>query len=125
MFDGASNIQLGENLLKLHCPKLTVMCGVEHTVSLLFNYVSKIPIFNQMNANQKVIYNMLGFGIYHRPHTIFKLKYQEFHNIYIDIFSANDNRMTGYFMGMHREFRMRKVLQYNILYSDFSSMPMN
>ena len=34
MFDGASNVQLGENILKVHYPKLTVMRGVEHTVSL-------------------------------------------------------------------------------------------
>ena len=34
MFDGASNVQLGGNLLKVHYPKLTVMRGVEHIVSL-------------------------------------------------------------------------------------------
>ena len=33
MFDGASNVQLGGKLLKVHYPKLTVMRGVEHTVS--------------------------------------------------------------------------------------------
>ena len=32
MFDGASNVQLGGKLLKVHYPKLTVMRGVEHTV---------------------------------------------------------------------------------------------
>ena len=47
MFDGDSNVQLGGKLLKVHYPKLTVMCGVEHTVSLFFNDVSKIPIVNQ------------------------------------------------------------------------------
>ena len=39
MFDGASNVQLGETLLKVHYPKLKVMRGVEHTVSLFFNGV--------------------------------------------------------------------------------------
>ena len=32
IFDGASNVQLGRKILKVHYPKLTVMCGVEHTV---------------------------------------------------------------------------------------------
>ena len=41
MFDGASNVQLGGKLLKVHYPKLTVMRGVKHTVSLFFNDVSK------------------------------------------------------------------------------------
>ena len=36
MFDGASNVQLGGKRFKLHYPKLTVMRGVEHTVSLFF-----------------------------------------------------------------------------------------
>ena len=32
MFDGASNVQLAEILLKVHYPKLTVIGGVEYTV---------------------------------------------------------------------------------------------
>ena len=46
MFDGASNVQLVGELLKIHYPKITVMRGVEHTVSLFFNDVSKIPVVN-------------------------------------------------------------------------------
>ena len=36
MFGGASNAQLADELLKIHYPKITVMRGVEHTVSLFF-----------------------------------------------------------------------------------------
>ena len=46
MFDGASNVKLGGKLLKVHYPKLALMRGVEHTVSLFFNDVSNIPIVN-------------------------------------------------------------------------------
>ena len=48
MFDGASNVQLAGELLKIHYPKITFMRGVEHTVSLFFNDLSKIPVLNQM-----------------------------------------------------------------------------
>ena len=48
MFDGASNVQLAGRSLEVHYPKLTVMRGVEHTVSLFFNDVSKIPILNKI-----------------------------------------------------------------------------
>ena len=48
MFDGASNVQIYGELLKIHYIKISVMCGVEHTVSLFFNDVSKIPFVNQM-----------------------------------------------------------------------------
>ena len=80
MSDGASNLHLGVRLLKVHNPKLSVMRGVEHTVSLFFNNVSKIPIVHQMLSAHKVIYKIFGFGIYHKPCFIFKSQYQEFHN---------------------------------------------
>ena len=89
MFDGASNVQLGGKLLKVHYPKLTVMCGVEHIVLLFFNHVSKIPIVNQMISCHKMIYNIFGYGIYHKPRSVFKSKSQEFHNRNIGIFSGN------------------------------------
>ena len=72
MFDGASNVQLGGELLIIHYKKLTGIRGVEHNVSLFFNYVSKIPILNQTITDNKNIYNLFGSGIYHKPNSIFK-----------------------------------------------------
>ena len=46
MFDGDSNFQLGDDILNIYYPKLTVMRGVEHTVSIFFNDTKKIPIVN-------------------------------------------------------------------------------
>ena len=103
MFDEDYNVKLGGKLLKVHYPKLTFMRGVEHTVLLFFNYVSKIPIVNQMISAHKMIYNVFGSGIYHKLHFIFKSKSQEFHNRNIGLFSENETRMAGYFMGMHRD----------------------
>ena len=92
MFYGASNLQPGGKLLKVHYPKLTVMRGVEHTVSLLFNGVPKIPIVNKMFPAHKVIYNIFGSGIYHKPHSIFKSKSKDFQKKNIDIFSGNETQ---------------------------------
>ena len=74
MFDEASNVKLAGKLLKMHYPNISVMCGVEHTVSLFFNDVSKIPVVNQMITAHKAIYNLFGSGVYHKPHSIFKSK---------------------------------------------------
>ena len=114
MFDGASNVQLGGKLLKLYYPKLTVMSGVEYTVSLFFNDVSMIPIVNQMLFYHKMIYNIFGPGIYHKPRSIFKSKSQEFYNRNVGLFSGNKTRMAGYFVGRHRDLRMLKFLQATI-----------
>ena len=75
MFDGASNVHIGGYLMKIHYPKLTVMYGVEHTVYLFINDVSKIPVANQMITAHKEIYNLFGSGTYQKPHSIFKSKY--------------------------------------------------
>ena len=75
MFDGASNVQLAGELLKIHYPKITVIRGVEHTVSLFFINFSKIPAVNQMITDHKAIYNFFGSGIYHKPHSILKPKF--------------------------------------------------
>ena len=53
MFDGDSKVQLAGELLKKHYPKVSVMRGAEHTVSLFFNDVSKITVVNQIIIDHK------------------------------------------------------------------------
>ena len=55
MFDGASNVQLGGEPLKIHYPNISVMRGVEHTVYLFFNDVSKIPFLNKTITAHKAM----------------------------------------------------------------------
>ena len=125
MFDEASNVHLSGELLKIHYPKVLVMRGVEHTVSLFFNDVSKIPVVNQMITAHYSIYNLFGSGIYHKPHSIFKSKSYDFHNRNIGLFSDNDTRMAGYFIGMHRDFRTRKALLATVSSAEFNTMSLN
>ena len=104
---------------------LTVMRGVEHTVSICFNDVSNIPIVNQTISAHKMVYNIFISGIYHKPHSIFKSKSQYFHNRNIGLFSGNETIINVYFMRMLRDLRVRKVLKANILSAEFISIPTN
>ena len=61
IYDGASNVQLGAILLKVHSLTLTVMRGVEHTVSLFFSELFKIPIVSQMISSHNVINTLVTF----------------------------------------------------------------
>ena len=72
MYDVASNVQLSGELLKIYYPKVSVLRGFEHTVSLFLNDVSKIPVVNHIITAHKEIYNLFGSGIYRKPHSIFK-----------------------------------------------------
>ena len=78
----------------MYYPKFTVMCGVEYIVPIFFNDVFKIPIVNKMIFAHNMLYNILGYDIYHKPHSILKSRYQEFHNKNIGIFSVNDTIMA-------------------------------
>ena len=80
MFDGNFNVQFAGRILKVYYTKFTVICGVEYTVSFFSNDVSKIPIANQMIFAHNMLYNILGSGIYPNLCSIFKSRYQEFHN---------------------------------------------
>ena len=120
-----SNVQLAGELFQIRYTKITVMREVEHTVSLFFNDVSKIPFVYQMSSAHKAIYNLFGPGIYHKPHFIFKSKIYYFHNRNIRLFSGNDTRMGGYFIGMHRDLRMRKALLATVCSAEFSTMTLN
>ena len=44
MFDGDSNVQLSGRLFKVHYHKFTVMCFVEHIVSLTFVFLAEIKL---------------------------------------------------------------------------------
>ena len=101
------------------------MRGVEHTVSLFFNDVSKIPVVNQIIRAHKAIYNLFGSGIYHKPHSIFKSKSYEFHNQNIGLFSGNDTRMAENFIGIHIDLRMRKALLATVSSTEFGTMTLN
>ena len=70
-----------------------------------------------------MIYNIFGSGIYHKPHSIFKYKYQDFQNRNIGLFSGNETRMDGYFMGIHRDLHMLNILQATISSAEFLGIP--
>ena len=76
-----------------------------------------------MISARKMIYNIFGSGIYHKPHSIFKSKSQDFHKRNIGLFNGNGTRMAEYFMGMHRDLRMRKVLRATLSSAEFLSIP--
>ena len=78
-----------------------------------------------MISVHKMIHNIFGSGIYHKPCSILKSKSQGFHNKYIGLFSGNETRMAGYFMGMQRDLRVWKVLRVTISSSEFISIPTN
>ena len=125
MFDGASNVELDGELLKIHYPNISVMRGVDHTVSLFFNDISKIPVVNQMITSHNAIYNLFGSGMYHKPHSVFRSKSYEFHKSNIGLFSGNYTIMDGCFIGMHGDLCIIKAPLVTVSSAEFNTMSLN
>ena len=53
MYDEASNVQIGGELVIINYPMLTVMHSVKHTISIFFNDDSQITIVNQIITAHK------------------------------------------------------------------------
>ena len=74
-----------------------------------------------MITAHKEIYNLFGSVIYHKPHSINKSKPYEFHNRKIGLFNENDTRMVSYFIGIHKDLRMRKALLDTVSSTEFNT----
>ncbi len=72
LFDGASNVQNAANLVSITYPRITVVHGVEHVVSLFFKDIfTKMPVFQCLSQFLKWCRNIFG-STRHGPHAIFK-----------------------------------------------------
>ena len=102
LFDRDSNFQLGVRLLKVRYPKFTVMRGVEYTVLLFFNDVSKIPILIKYFLLRGWCKILLVLVYITSLITCVNRNIKSLRIKNIGIFSGNNTRMSGYFIGMHR-----------------------
>ncbi len=71
LFDGASNVQNAGKLVSITYPRITVVHGAEHVVSLFFKDIfTKMPVFQCLSQFSKRCRNIFR-STRHRPH-IFK-----------------------------------------------------
>jgi len=122
-FDGASNVQKGGRILEAKYPRISVLHGVEHVVSLFFSDVARIPQVHLLIAKQKRRYNTFGSGAIHGAHAIFSTQAKIFNNgKQLGLCRASDTRMAGYFMAMHRDLRLRKALESTVASAAFATL---
>ncbi len=72
LFDGASNVQNAGKLVSITYPRITVVYGAEHVVSLFFkDMFTKMLVFQCLSQFLKWCRNISG-STCHGPHAIFK-----------------------------------------------------
>jgi hypothetical protein len=88
--------------LEAKFPRLTVLHGAEHVVSLFFADVAKWKPLNKLIGNYHCVYKVFGPGVMHAPYALFQKEVKNFNGgRNIGLIRAADTRMTGYFMALH------------------------
>ena len=120
LFDGASNVQNAGKHLAISNPRITVVHGTEHVVSLFFKDVfTKVPVFIHIAKFVKRCRNIFG-STRHGPHAIFKKYSKEFNNgIYIGFIKVSECRMAGELIALLRMLRLKDALRATIRSSEY------
>ena len=119
-FDGASNVQLAGRILEASYPRIEVLHGAEHVISLFFGDIFKLNIFNVFDQIAKRCYKIFGSGSMHSPYGIFH-KHTRNHNEGRDIglIRAAGTRMAGNAIVLLRLLRLKPALISTITSPDF------
>jgi hypothetical protein len=123
LFDGASNVQNAGKLASITYPRITVVHGAEHVVSLFFeDMFTKMPVFQCLSQFLKWCRNIFG-STHHGPHAIFK-KHSIMHNncIYIGFIMISECCMAGEMIGLLRLLRLRDILRATITPKEFKDI---
>jgi hypothetical protein len=117
LFDGASNVQSAAKLVSITYPRITIVHGAEHVVSLFFKDIfTKMQVFQCLfQFSRKQCRNTFG-STHHGPHAIFK-KYSIMHNnhIYIGFIKISKCCMAEEPIGLLRLLRLRDILRATIV----------
>jgi hypothetical protein len=123
LFDGASNVQNATKLASITYPRITVVHGAEHVVSLFFKDIfTKMPVFQCLSQFSKQCRNIFG-STCHGPHAIFK-KHSIMHNncIYIGFIKISECHMAGDLIGLLRLLRLMDILRVTIASKEFKDI---
>ena len=71
LFDGATNVHSSPKIMAMRYPRITVLHGTEHVVSIIFkDFYEKIPKFSLLLNFTRQARNMFGYTC-HAPTAIF------------------------------------------------------
>lgn len=122
-FDGASNVQKAGFVLQAKYPRIVVLHGAEHVISLFFNDVFNLKIIKALLSITKRAYRIFGNGAMHGPYWIFQ-KYSKTHNNgrNIGLIRAAGTRMAGQAITMMRFLRLKNALLSTINSPEFMKL---
>lgn len=123
IFDGASNVQKAGRILQAKYPRLEILHGAEHVLSLFFQDIFKIKELKFFNTIVKRAYKVFGSGSMQAPYAIFQQQSRLFNNgKNIGLIRAAETRFGGYAIVMLRFIRLREPLMATITSAKFTKL---
>ena len=121
-FDGASNCRKAGRIREALNPRATVLHGVEHVCSLIFEDFSAEPEIKLMIKLSRTIQKYFGSGSMHSPYAIF-MKFSEMNfGRKIGLVKPADTRMAGHWYSWHRTHRLRHALTSTLTSPEFKKL---
>ncbi len=122
LFDGAANVQKAGELLAISYPRMSVIHGAEHVMSLFFNDLFKRPELKVCIDICRKIYKVFGSGSMHGPYALFQKKAKEHnHNRKIGLIRAADTRMGGHVIALMRLLRLEDAARSAVASVEYNS----
>jgi hypothetical protein len=130
-FDGGSNFQLAGRIMQAVYPRMTVVHGLEHVLSLVFEDIAKIEVvrvsvlcadlsfahcthhFVQLLTLQvKRLYRCFGSGSNHKPYAFFIGHSKQYNKGQaVGLLRTTETRFASFFYSMHRALHCRGALE--------------
>ncbi len=116
LFDGALNVQKAGELLASSYPRIAVLHGAEHVMSLFFNDVFKNRELQTFIKISRIFYKVFGSGAMHIPYAAFQ-KHSKNHNNgrKIGLIRASDTRMGGHVISLMRLLRLHAAIKNTVV----------
>ena len=123
-FYGAANVQKAGKILSVKYPRISVLYGAEHVVSLFFaDLARKNHIISTTIMIYRKLYSIFGSGSHHSTHAVYRhLSDQHFNGNFVGLISAAETRMAVFFIAFARLLRVKNVMKLVINSHEYVNM---
>jgi len=122
LFDGAANVQKAGEVLAALYPRISVLHGAEHVMSLFFSDLFKQPELKVCIDICRQLYKVFGSGAMHTPYAVFSKKAKELNNNRkIGLIRASDTRMGGHVIAIMRLLRLEDAARATVATTEFNN----
>ena len=107
-------------ILKARFPRISVLHGAEHVVSLFYKDIFTIPEFMLLKKFNRILYKFFSSGSMHLPYALFQ-KQSRLHNKgrNVGFICSSGTRMGRHVISMMRSLHLKDALMSTVVSAEF------